>query len=77
MTPAPETAKETTWIAIELVGEDEKPIAGEPYKIVLPDGETVDKGTLDMKGQAKLTGIDPGSCQIGFPKLDKEAWTEI
>lgn len=77
----PETAEEKekkkSWIEIEMVGEDDKPIPGEPYRITLPDGETVAEGTLDEKGFARLEGIEPGSCKITFPNLDKEAWEKL
>ena len=65
------------WIEIELVGMDDSPIAGMPYEVILPDGKTVDRGTLDSKGKAKLIGIKPGNCQISFPELDQSAWEEI
>lgn len=66
----------TDWIEIELVGMDDSPIAGMPYEIVLPDGKTVDKGTLDSHGKAKLTGVPSGDCQVSFPELDQAAWEE-
>jgi hypothetical protein len=74
-----ESAIQTTsdWIEIELVGMDDSPIAGMPYEVVLPDGKTVDRGTLDAKGKAKLTGISTGDCQISFPELDGAAWEDI
>ncbi|MCF6287292.1 MAG: hypothetical protein L3K26_19230 [Candidatus Hydrogenedentes bacterium] len=72
------TVKKTVdWIEIELVGMDDSPIAGMPYEVILPDGKTVDRGTLDTKGKAKLVGIASGNCQISFPELDQEAWEEI
>jgi len=64
------------WIEIELVGMDDSPIAGMPYEIILPDGKTVDKGTTDAKGKAKLTRIPSGNCQISFPELDGAAWED-
>lgn len=64
------------WIEIELVGMDDSPIAGMPYEIILADGKTVDKGTTDSRGKAKLTGIPSGNCQISFPELDGAAWEE-
>ncbi len=69
--------KKADWIEIELVGMDDSPIAGMPYEIVLPDGKTVDKGTTDSKGKARLTGLIAGNCQITFPSLDQSAWEEI
>lgn len=66
--------EETSWIELELVDEEGNPVPGEPYEVTLPDGKTVAKGTTDSKGRAKVQGIDPGTCQITFPKLDKDAW---
>ena len=54
--------------------EDDQPVAGERYRITLPDGTTVAQGTLDDKGFARVEGIEPGTCQITFPHLDKDAW---
>jgi type VI secretion system secreted protein VgrG len=62
------------WIEIELLDEAGKPVSGEPYKITLPDGTTVADGTLDDKGRARVDNIDPGTCKVTFPNLDKEAW---
>jgi len=72
-----EEEKKTSWIEIELVGEDDQPIPGEKYRIKLPDGETVAEGTLDHKGFARVEGFEPGTCQVCFPNLDKEAWERI
>ena len=63
-----------TWIEIELKDEQGKPVPGEPYEVTLPDGATVASGTLDEKGFARVEGIDPGTCKITFPRLDKDAW---
>lgn len=62
-----------TFIEIELVDEDGNAVAGEFYEITLPDGSVAD-GQLDDNGRARVDGIDPGSCQITFPDLDKDAW---
>lgn len=73
--PAGEEEKElkTSWIEIEMVGEDGKPRPGERYQITLPDG-TVASGTLDEKGVGRVDGFEPGACKITFPDLDKDAW---
>lgn len=70
---APEPEKETVWIEIELVGEDDSPVAGEKFHLVLPDGSTRE-GILDQAGRVRIEGIDPGTCKVSFPNLDGEAW---
>lgn len=71
--PIEDEETETTWIEIELIGEDDSPIPGEPYELTLPDG-SVASGTLDEKGFARIEGFEPGTCQVCFPRLDKDAW---
>ena len=61
------------WIAIQLHDDQNKPVTGEPYEIVLPDGSTVASGTTDDKGAARVDYIDPGQCQVRFPQRDKKA----
>jgi type VI secretion system secreted protein VgrG len=65
-----------SWIEIQMKDEADQPVAGEAYQITLPDGESVASGTLDEKGFARVEGIEPGSCKITFPNLDKSAWEE-
>jgi len=69
-----EEEKKKSWIEIELVDEEGNPVPGERYKVTLPDGKTVAEGTLDEKGFARVDGIDPGTCQVTFPNVDKDAW---
>ena len=68
--------KKQSWIEIELVGEDDKPIPGEKYRVTLPDS-TVDEGTLDQNGWARVEGFEKGLCTITFPDLDQAAWEHI
>jgi len=72
---APTTVSPPTkhFVAIEMVDEEGKPAAGEDYRLTLPDG-TVHEGTLDKKGRDRINGIDPGTCKITFPSLDKDSW---
>lgn len=70
---SPENQKKKDWIAIKLLDKDGKPVPYEPYKVTLPDG-TVKEGTLDGQGCAKVTGVDPGTCQVTFHKRDKSGW---
>ncbi|HWV99922.1 MAG TPA: carboxypeptidase-like regulatory domain-containing protein [Candidatus Acidoferrum sp.] len=71
-----EKAKKKSWIAIQMLDEENKPVPGENYRITLTDGETVAEGTLDEKGSARVEGIEPGTCKVTFPDLDKDAWKE-
>ena len=68
-----EKEQKSSWIEIELVDEEGKPVPGETFKVTLPDG-SVYPGTLNEKGLYRIEGIDPGTCQITFPNLDKDAW---
>jgi hypothetical protein len=68
--------EKTSWIEIELVGEDDEPIPGEKYRITLPD-DTVAEGTLDERGIGRVEGFEKGTCKVCFPELDKEAWEKI
>ena len=62
-----------SWVEIELKDEAGNPVPGEKYKITLPDGR-VKTGTLDHNGYARVQGLDPGSCEVTFPNLDKDVW---
>jgi uncharacterized Zn-binding protein involved in type VI secretion len=63
----------TSWVEIELVDDQGQPVAGETYQVRLSDGSLF-TGTLDGSGQARIEGIDPGTCQITFPNLDANSW---
>ena len=65
---------ESSWIEIDLVDEDDQPIPSNDYEVILPDGETVEEGTLDASGQSHISIPEPGKCEISFPDLDTEGW---
>lgn len=62
-----------TWIEIELLGEDNSPVAGASYRITLPNAE-IREGQLDGSGRARIEGIPAGQCEVRFPELDRDAW---
>ena len=61
------------WVEVHLVDEAQQPVPYERYRVIAPDG-TTRVGFLDAQGLARVDGIDPGTCQIVFPNLDKDAW---
>lgn len=69
-----ESEEKKSWIEILLHDQDDEPVAGEPYRVTLPDGSTVAEGTLDDEGKARVDGIDPGECKVTFFKRDKSCW---
>ena len=69
-----ENKDKKSWIEIELTDQDSKPMAGEPYRVTLPDGQTLAEGTLDDKGKARVEALDPGTCKVTFPQRDKRSW---
>lgn len=72
-----EKEKKSSWIEIEMVDKEDKPVVGLGYRITLSDGKTVAEGTLDDKGYARVSGIEPGNCKVTFPTLDQDAWEEL
>ena len=74
---SPENQDKKAWIEIQLLDEANNPVPGEPYAVILPDGTTVADGTLDAQGKARVENIDPGTCQVTFPNLDKDAWQPL
>jgi hypothetical protein len=64
---------ELTWIEIQLVDEQDRPVPSEQYSIELPDG-SVRNGSLDANGLARLDGLQPGTCKVTFPRLDGREW---
>ncbi|MEX1368081.1 MAG: hypothetical protein AB1Z98_33435 [Nannocystaceae bacterium] len=64
----------THTLELELVDEDDEPVANEPYRVELPGGDIVN-GRLNAQGRALLTGIrDSGNCKVTFPRLDESVW---
>jgi len=72
----PPSPTATHFIEIELLDETNTPVAGEPYEITTPDGK-IRRGSTDSNGHAKETGLEPGQCQITFPRLDEGAWQRV
>lgn len=65
-----------TFVEFQLIGEDGNGIGYEEYAITLPGGKVI-TGELDAAGLVRVDGIPAGTCQLSFPKLDKEAWVVV
>ncbi len=68
--PAKEPA--LTWIEIQIVDEDGKPLLGETYEFTKTDGG-VSKGATAAAVRADQ--IPPGKCKLKLPDLHKNGWT--
>lgn len=64
-----------SWIKLKMVDEAGRPVPGVRYKVKLPNGR-YRSGSLNKDGKAHIKGFDPGSCEVTFPDLDREAWEE-
>lgn len=60
-------------LSFELLDADDRPVAHEPYKVKLPDGSILE-GRTDEAGKVLVEGLDPGSCEVSFPLIDKNEW---
>lgn len=58
-----------SFIHIRLIRPDGSRAVGERYRIVTPDGKHAD-GFLDADGEARVSGIDAGRCEVIFPDME-------
>ncbi len=66
-----ETATETAWIEIQVVDDQDQPLADEACKVTLADG-TVRGEKLGADGKLRLEDIPSGACKISFPQRKAE-----
>lgn len=64
------------WIEIELIGEDDRPLANQRFELILPD-RTIRRGVTNHLGLARFDGIRSGRCELTFPDLDASAWERL
>jgi len=62
-----------TWIEIELVDDQGRPVPNQRCSVELPDGTTW-TGVLDANGLARVDYVDHGTCEVYFPDLDYREW---
>ncbi len=71
--PRPAPASEKTWIEIQLVDQNDHPVANQRYRLKITDNSYRD-GTLPADGTVRVSGIDPGTCELTFLDLDGREW---
>jgi hypothetical protein len=64
------------WIELTLVDEEGQPVPRVEYEVQLPN-QSVQRGTLNAEGFARLENIPKGQCTVRFPEFDREAWDQI
>jgi hypothetical protein len=65
-----------TWIEIRLINKKGQPVAGAKYRLKITDG-SIEEGTTDEFGSVRVTGIDPGMCEVSFPEFDAQEWKKV
>ena len=71
---APKSAEEAlSWIALEVVDDQGKPIPNLRYEMITPDGRRL-TGTVGADGKARIEAIKKGTCKIEFPELPDDSW---
>jgi uncharacterized protein involved in type VI secretion and phage assembly len=72
-----EDFKKQTYIEFQLLDVEEKPVANEDYRVVLPDG-TVKTGKTDAQGVVRFDPVqDLGVGTIQFPNREDQEWIYI
>ena len=62
-----------TWVEIELIDQECRPVRGVKVEVTLPDGK-VTPGTLSDEGVFRVNNIDIASSKVTFPDLDGREW---
>lgn len=68
--PRPQPGTKRSWIEIELLDDEGRRVATE-LVVTLPDGTKVRPA---FSGFLRMDDIDPGLCDIEFPKIDGREW---
>jgi hypothetical protein len=62
------------FIEIDLMDQDDQPVAGVKYRIQLPD-QSIFEGQTDANGKARIDNIDSGQCTITLLTIDRREWS--
>lgn len=64
----------TTFVELQLVDTDGKPVAFASYRVTASDG-TVFSGVLDADGCVRVDGVAQGTCRVTFPEYHADDWS--
>lgn len=62
-----------TWVEMEVVDEQGRPMPNQAYLCMLPDG-VIRQGETDSQGRVRFHGIEPGNRAFSLTKLSPERW---
>lgn len=66
--PAFERPPPLTWVAVTVVDEEDRPLAGAQFRLRLPDASTLG-GALDPDGHTRVDNIAAGRCWLELTDL--------
>lgn len=69
----PDCPNPKDWIEIQLVDDNDQPVANAAYQVKLPDG-SVKTGRTDANGVARFAPIISGQCSVSFPEIHAKEW---
>lgn len=70
----PET--ELEWVEVQIVDDEDNPLAGITYEIELTDGR-VRRGATNAAGVIRYERIPGGTCTVRITGLDKDAYEKV
>lgn len=68
-----QTEQPLSWVGVEVVDQDNKPVQGISYTIKLPDG-SIQEGVTDEEGKARYEAVEEGSVYISLDELHGDEW---
>jgi LysM domain len=76
LTPSQLRQSQRHFLAVEVVDEDEKPVAGLPVEVELSDGD-LKRAVSGADGLARIEPVPPGNVLIRVPSLDGSDWRPV
>ena len=71
--PPPPPATGPSWVEVEVVDRDGKPMPRQKVRVTDAEG-TVRLGFSDDRGIVRIDGMAKGPCKVTLPDLDQSSW---